>query len=331
MGISRFFRSRRAKPDYRYRELDSYSVDCTRTQASDVFIEKKLLSEPPEGITYSFGPTGYLTRDRNQDYCVIYSPWRNVNNYCHWTFCEVPLIHLALESQAPNIVVADALLTASLPFQARWLKVLNQRFPQKKVSLLSKLSIKQEGMIPLNHDTSSNTTRLIGKCAYRHYHHARATPYCLEVMEQLRDTFARNELPSHPYIYINRRQRVLRNEAQVQEFLKSRGFTVLSLEDYSLDDQVQFFSRARMIIGFHGAGLSNLVFAQQPAAVLEFVDEDCVYPSYRDGLVIPGQKATRNYFHMVAAMKGLRYESIASNNYELDLAALEEKLEPMMA
>ena len=83
-----------------------------------------------------------------------------------------------------------------------------------------------------------------------------------------------------------------------------------------------------MIIGFHGSGLANLVFATPGVSVIEIVD-DCIYPSYKDGLIIPGRKATRTYFHMVSAMKGLRYDCISSDNYFLNLEQMGQKIEKL--
>jgi capsular polysaccharide biosynthesis protein len=93
-----------------------------------------------------------------------------------------------------------------------------------------------------------------------------------------------------------------------------------------LDDQVRLFSNAAEIIGFHGAGLANLVFCNDDVKVIEIVDRDCVYPSYIDGLVIAGEKATRTYFHMVAHMKNLFYQAFESENYYLDIRKLEQAI-----
>ena len=309
-----------------YREFASYTVDETVVASQKIHIPKVLPSEPPQGVDYQFEATGYFTKNRKSDYCTIPTEWRNVNNYCHWTLTEIPLMALALESSAPTIVLPDALLKASLPFQKRWLEILREAFPKKRILPLSKNKDKLDGILPVNQDTSM-ARHLIGKCEYTWYHRSRATPYTLDLMERLKPNFN----PQHSFegdkIYINRKnKRRLSNEEEVQEFVKNQGFKIINLEDYSLDDQAALFSQAAIIMGFHGAGLCNLVFSTPRQKVIEIVDADCVYPCYIDGLVIPGQKATRTHFHMIAHMKGLNYSVLESKEYFLHTKEIEELL-----
>lgn len=309
----------------KYREFDSYEPDIVIHKASDTFIEQKLPSEPPEGINYHFCATGYLTRNRNSDYCVIYTEWRNINNYCHCTLSELPLIYLALSSNAKYIVIPDALLNLKQPFQVRWWEVLNQEFHDKNIIRLSKFNKGVKGVIPVNHDTSSSK-KMIGKCEYDKYHHSRATPYCLAIYSTLKERLLINYFKKFSRIYINRKTRRLKNEEQVQKYLTNRDFQVLKLEEYSLDQQVTLFSHAELIVGFHGAGLANLVFSNEKTCVVEIVDSDCVYPCYKDGVVIPGRKATRTYFHMISHMKNINYHCIESKDYFLSIDLLDKKM-----
>lgn len=309
-----------------YREFDTYLPDEIVVPAQNIHIPKLLPSEPPEGIEYHFEATGYFTKSRNQNYCTIPTEWRNVNNYCHWTLTEIPILALAFESAAPTLVIADRLLNVELPFQKRWLEILRQAFPDKEVLPLSANEDKINGILPVNQDTSL-ARHLIGKCEYTWYHRSRATTYTIQLMETMKPHFAPTQNFESQKIYINRRnRRRLQNEEEVQAFLKSQGFVIINLEDLTLDNQVALFSQAAVIVGFHGAGLCNLVFSTASQKIIEIVDEDCVYPSYKDGLVKPGHKATRTHFHMIAHMKGLNYSAIESDNYLLDLSVLAKAL-----
>lgn len=129
-SIARFFekftgflsgerRRKRVKAELiaKYREFDAYDLDEVVTPAFEIKTPRLLPSEPPGGITYRFGPSGYLSKNRNADYCVIHTQWKNVANYCHWTFCELPLLHLALASTAKYVVIPDALQDYTQPFQ----------------------------------------------------------------------------------------------------------------------------------------------------------------------------------------------------------------------
>lgn len=307
-----------------YREHDDYVPDVVRFPAQTVHIESALPSEPPQGVTYRFCATGYFNRGRDREYCAIHSPWRNVSNFCHWMFSELPLIHLAMESGAV-VALPRALLEPKLPFQAFSWQILRDRFPAVRTIRLSELPRRCHPVEPVNHDTSSST-RPIGRCEYRHYHHSRATPYALEVFDRLTPAF-RREGPRARSIYIHRATRRLRNEREVQSLLSRHGVEIVRLEESSLGQQATLFADADMVIGFHGAGLANLVFARPGTRVVEIVDRDCVYPCYRDGVVVPGKKATRTYFHMVASMRSLRYACAESDDYQLSLERLEAAME----
>ena len=313
----------------KYREFDIYEPDVVVHAAKSIHIEKKLPSEPPEGITYHFCATGYMTENRDPDYCVIYREWRDVhyghNSYCHWTLTEVPLICLALESNAKIVVIPDILLEGKTPFQKRWWQILRKKFPHKNIIPLSELPRGVKGILPLNHDTSSSK-RLIGKCAYKYYHQGRATPYCIEISSELRDEFSLDKNLDIPRFYIERKTRRLKNEKEVQDYLAGIGFQILDLENYSLDQQATLFLKAKHIIGFHGAGLANLFFSTSETCVLEIVDSDCVYPSYKDGVVVSGYKATRTYYHMLSHMKRMDYSCVESVDYILDINKLENAI-----
>ena len=72
-------------------------------------------------------------------------------------------------------------------------------------------------------------------------------------------------------IMVSRRYstRGLENEAEFESWLAERGFEVLYAERFSFAEQVNVFSQASVIVGPHGAGLSNLVFSSPSAALIE--------------------------------------------------------------
>jgi hypothetical protein len=310
----------------RWRAWDEYSLDIVRTPSLSIHIEKTLVSEPPEGITYEWGPSGYITDKKNSDYCIIYTERNGISNYCHWTMNEIPLMLLALESGAKNVVFPDAVLNGELPFQVRWLEILANLFPDKNIMPVSALGHDVDGIIPVNHELSSSKRR-IGKCAYNNYHNGRATPYCIQVMDRIKQSFetsCNRKMPKH--FWIKRKRSRLKNENAVLDVMRSHGFDIVSLEELTLDEQVQLFSNASVVVGCHGAGLTNLLFCETGAEVIEIGDVDFMHPSYIDGVVIPGRKATRTYFYVLARMKGLSYTFLESQKYIVDIRKLMELL-----
>ena len=73
-------------------------------------------------------------------------------------------------------------------------------------------------------------------------------------------------------IFISRRNARFRrivNEPEVADLLEARGFEVLALERLNAREQIARFAQAEVVIGMHGAGLANLVFAKPGTTVVE--------------------------------------------------------------
>jgi hypothetical protein len=76
-------------------------------------------------------------------------------------------------------------------------------------------------------------------------------------------------------LYIPRRAggwRYVINDAEVCDVLTRHGFEILNPEKLSLRDQVSIFSEANLIVGMHGAGLTNILFAPH-AHMLELIGD----------------------------------------------------------
>jgi capsular polysaccharide biosynthesis protein len=85
-------------------------------------------------------------------------------------------------------------------------------------------------------------------------------------------------------IYISRgrapKRRIV-NEDEVLSILHRFGFETIYAEELSFAEQVQICSRARYIVSNHGAGLTNMLFMQEGASVLELRHEaDCINNCY---------------------------------------------------
>lgn len=82
-------------------------------------------------------------------------------------------------------------------------------------------------------------------------------------------------------IYISRSKssRSILNEEEIKPLLRKHGFEFLLLEDLLLKQQAEIFSQAEVIIGAHGAGLTNIIYAKPNAFVGEIAALD-VNPCY---------------------------------------------------
>lgn len=83
---------------------------------------------------------------------------------------------------------------------------------------------------------------------------------------------ARSRFPTLSRILVSRSdssRRRLIGEDELMRELKPLGFVRICPSDYAFADQVKLFSSARIIVGAHGAGMTNLVFAPPGTSVLE--------------------------------------------------------------
>jgi capsular polysaccharide biosynthesis protein len=83
-------------------------------------------------------------------------------------------------------------------------------------------------------------------------------------------------------LYVSRRRaaaRRLAGEQRLEAALRERGFDIVFCEDLSLPEQMERFGRAEVVVGPHGAGLANLVWAEPPCRLVEIfpatVFNDC--------------------------------------------------------
>ncbi|MCM2372209.1 glycosyltransferase family 61 protein [Aporhodopirellula aestuarii] len=79
-------------------------------------------------------------------------------------------------------------------------------------------------------------------------------------------------------IYVSRRHsknRNLANEREVSKLLEGFDFETHFLEQYSIEKQIRLFHDAQIVVGLHGAGLTNMIFARPPLHVIEIRPNRC--------------------------------------------------------
>lgn len=92
-------------------------------------------------------------------------------------------------------------------------------------------------------------------------------------------------------LYVSRQKASSRrvvNENELKPLLKERGFDWLVLEDVPWLEQMQLFSAAEAVMGPHGAGLMNMMFALENATIREISAQSKTVPCY---LVLARQMA----------------------------------------
>lgn len=105
-------------------------------------------------------------------------------------------------------------------------------------------------------------------------------------------------------IFVTRKdatRRQMKNVTQVEELLQARGFEIIDPGNFSVAEQVQMFSDAEVIVGVHGAGLTNIAYSNDLKIIELF-----------------GQRK-RTTFYRIAKLLNHEYSYIENENSGVDI------------
>jgi hypothetical protein len=105
-----------------------------------------------------------------------------------------------------------------------------------------------------------------------------------EYLSYTRQSLLPTKQAKHRFIYISREDAQFRkicNESEIRLYLQKKGFVCVTLTGKSILHQADFFSGAQIIIGMHGAGMTNMLFAPKGCRIIEILPQayvaDCYY------------------------------------------------------
>jgi tetratricopeptide (TPR) repeat protein len=113
-------------------------------------------------------------------------------------------------------------------------------------------------------------------------------------------------------IYIPRsreNKKRLTSEDELTKALQNLGFEIIFPQDYSLKEQIEIFSGAKMIVGPHGTGLTNIIWAPQSAKIID----------------IKGEFNNFTYIHDLAQTRSMDYLKISGTSFIPPSSTLWEK------
>lgn len=137
--------------------------------------------------------------------------------------------------------------------------------PQPKHRVLRAYGIAEEDIVWIDRPVFLNS--LVSPTSMWHNH----APYYVHpeitrIWDRLGDALIAPDAPRYERIFVSRSQRyqrrTCRNAQQVESVFAERGFTIVYPEDLDLSEQVGIFRAAKVIAGFGGSGLFNMMFAQ---------------------------------------------------------------------
>ena len=122
-------------------------------------------------------------------------------------------------------------------------------------------------------------------------------------------------------LYISRakaKRRRIVNEDETLKIISKYGFTRVFLENISLSTQINLFKNAEIVIGPHGAGFTNLIFANNNLKIVELF-----HPSYDN-----------NCFFILASILEMKHYHLYGKDYDskgkIDMTVDTDELEKML-
>jgi hypothetical protein len=128
------------------------------------------------------------------------------------------------------------------------------------------------------------------------------------IFQELRAKLRVNASEGGERIFISRRlardSRINAGEQRIiEEELVKRDFAIVQLESMSFLEQARMFNKAEIVVGAHGAGLTNILFGSERLRILE-LNRRLERPA---GM---GSPRLRPWFYLLAAQRNLSYSFI---------------------
>jgi capsular polysaccharide biosynthesis protein len=193
-------------------------------------------------------------------------------NYCRWWLDSVAKIFICAQSTLLRSKLRDATYTPTLPPQALGF----QR--QTMQALAGALKQCQEDDSRLLRGRSVNSPGLTFGGGQRIG--AMVVDFARFLEFAIPTPLARNR--GGELLYLSRSDSSMRrivNEADLVARLEALGFKAISASSMSMPEQIAAFRRARVVVGAHGAGLTNILFCRPETKIMEIFPEGGVHGS----------------------------------------------------
>ena len=217
------------------------------------------------------------------------------DNYWHWMYDSISRIGIIEDNFSLNDFSFFLVPDTKYKFQIETLKLLG--IDKKSISS------KKYKHIFANNLTATNHPWQHSKSAHKDIENV---PKWITFW--LREKFLKFKSNKKFYekIYIDRSDskfsdRKIINEEKIKKLLIKNKFKILKLSNFSFIEQIGIFNSAKIIVGNHGAGFTNLIFCKKNTKVVEFKD-----------------KNTARVISKISKDLGLNYKSILGNRIGRD-------------
>ena len=216
------------------------------------------------------------------------------NNFSHWLLDMLPKLKLYNEVFKYNDL--DYL----------YLNKLNS-FQKKSLELLGLQNLK---IIDSNYYRHIECDELIATQHPSYFNgfildKAKYVPYW--IVKWLRDSFLEKskKIEVKKNIFIDRslsnfKHSQIINLEETKNLLKEQNFDIVKLENLSFDEQIFVFNNAEIVIGAHGAGLTNLCFSKEKTKVIEIRSSE------------PGYGFQNKVYERISRINNLNYSLLST-------------------
>lgn len=235
------------------------------------------------------------------------------DNYGHWLIDAIPRLGLLKQS--------------GLFSEVDWFIVPTYRHEYHKSSL-SLLDIPPEKIIDAGKALHIHADRVISTTTPRHIGH-----FPTWAGEFLRQSYHQAIRPEKypPLVYVRRSDSLIRrilNEDEIVASIKPYGFVDYELSRLSFPEKVNLFRSAKVVASATGAGLSNIVFCQPGAKVLEIFHSKFMSTMFADIALRVGLD-----YHYIIKEDGKKHKSLREGvkvHYTLNVNQVKNKIADML-
>lgn len=216
-------------------------------------------------ITYNLFRNNYrnLTEKANQFDCIVPLIPRYYDNYYHWTVETLPKIRFVREFEA----ITDREVTYLVPqdppsWLSETLELVN--VPETKIKYPSSNIIKAKKLVMPSFPVQT-------KEDYEW------------IVNGVMENIGQQSSKTGSNILISRSgatERRIRNQDEIMELLRPLNFELIHLEDQDVITNISQFRNADIVIGAHGAGLTDLIYCEDTCIVELFGAK--VKPPYKN-------------------------------------------------
>ncbi|GAA4753671.1 glycosyltransferase family 61 protein [Flavisolibacter ginsenosidimutans] len=218
----------------------------------------------------------------NENYLHVFDHW-SANNHYHFHADLLPKLTLFTPQELAGLVL-----------------LLPDSFYSRKVApeLLKLFNFKPKAIEYIHYRDSNRGKVFVRNCLFipklteSHENHT-------ILIEKLKQTLQPAQEENSPKrVYLKREDtsfRILLNAKEVESVLESFGFTPVPFDNLPLKDQIRTVANADILLGMHGAGLTNVLYMRKDSHLVEF---------RRDG-----KHFGHLYWHMASAA-GVNYSAV---------------------